>query len=134
MDDATRELVRNRAGGRCEYGGIQQLAIAARFHVEHIIARQHQGTDDPSNLALSCDRCNFYKGTNLSAVDPETGKIVFLFHPRRDQWDLHFALESGRVVGRTDQGRATSRILNMNSPHRVQLRLELAYSPPPPRR
>lgn len=132
MDDPTRELVRRRAGGRCEYCGIHQDSIAARFHVEHVTARQHHGTDDPSNLALSCDRCNFYKGTNLSAVDPETGRIVLLFHPRNDEWDSHFALESGVVLGHTDRGRATARLLNMNSQHRVQLRQELTHSSPPP--
>lgn len=88
--------------------------------------------DDPSNLALSCDRCNFYKGTNLAAVDPDTGRIVELFHPRRDDWRLHFGLGSGAVIGRTDRERATVRLLNMNARHRVQLRLELGRSAAPP--
>lgn len=37
------------------------------FHVEHVIAKQHlnDATDDPANLALACNRCNAYKGTNL---------------------------------------------------------------------
>lgn len=70
MDPATQDLVRHRAQGRCELCGISQANIAARFHVEHIIARQHGGTDEPSNLALACDRCNAFKGPNLSSIDP----------------------------------------------------------------
>lgn len=49
-----------------------QSALDATFHVEHIVARQHQGTDEDSNLALACDRCNFLKGTNLASVDSLT--------------------------------------------------------------
>jgi 5-methylcytosine-specific restriction endonuclease McrA len=30
--------------------------------VEHIVPRHHGGTDDPSNLALACARCNAEKG------------------------------------------------------------------------
>ena len=80
MDPATQELVRHRANERCEYCGIRQSSVAARFHVEHIIARQHGGTDDPSNLALACDRCNAFKGPNLSAIDTESGNVTL--HPR----------------------------------------------------
>jgi len=43
-----------------------------RFHVEHIVSRQHGGTDDPSGPALACDRCNAYKGPNLTSIDPDT--------------------------------------------------------------
>jgi hypothetical protein len=132
MDDATRELVRRRAADRCEYCGIHQHYIAARLHVEHVIARQHQGTDDPSNLALSCDRCNAYKGTNLSALDPVTSLVVMLFHPRLDRWHTHFAMQSGTIIGRTERGRATARLLNMNAHRRLQLRLELGASAAPP--
>jgi predicted restriction endonuclease len=55
MDVATRKLVKERAGHRCEYCGISQSALPlSTFHVEHIIAKQHGGSDDPNNLALSC--------------------------------------------------------------------------------
>lgn len=124
MDPATQELVRRRAHERCEYCGISQANVAARFHVEHIIARQHAGTDDLSNLALACDRCNAFKGTNLSAIDPLTGNLVTLFHPRNAVWSDHFTLNDGLVLGKSDIGRATVRLLNMNAHHRVQLRIE----------
>jgi len=101
-----------------------QAHVAARLHVKHIIARQHGGSDDPSNLALACDRCNAFKGPNLSAIDPLTGNIVTLFHPRKDVWTVHFVLKDGMILGQSDVGRATVRLLNMNAFHRVQLRIE----------
>jgi len=124
MDPATQELVLQHAQDRYEYCGIPQAHVAARFHVEHIIAKQHGGSDDPANLALACDRCNAFKGPNLAAIDPATGNIVSIFHPRTDRWPLHFALADGLIVGKSDMGRATVRLLNMNAYHRVQLRLE----------
>ena len=88
MDAATSQLVRQRAGHRCEYCHLPQEHSAIQFHLEHIIARQHGGTDAPENLALACPECNYQKGTNLSGVDPDTGKVTPLFHPRRDAWQL----------------------------------------------
>jgi hypothetical protein len=131
MDSATLALVRSRAKDRCEYCGALQIHIVAGFHVEHIIARQHGGADDDSNLALACDRCNAFKGPNLSSIDPMTGKIVALFHPRKDAWHDHFILqEDGLIVAMTDAGRATVRLLNMNAHHRVLLRREIADDKP----
>ena len=76
---------------RCEYCGIPQEHVALPFQIEHIIARQHCGSDDVSNLAIACERCNAFKGPNLSAIDPESGNIVPIFHPRKDRWHSHLA-------------------------------------------
>ena len=131
MDSATVAFVRSRANGRCKYCGTLQVHIVARFHVEHIIAKQHGGADDESNLALACDRCNAFKGPNLSSIDPTTGNIVALFHPRKDAWNDHFTLqEDGLIFGKTDVGRATVRLLNMNAHHRVLLRREVVGGAP----
>ena len=84
MNPKTRELVRRRAGDACEYCRIPQEATPLiPFHIEHITPKQHGGTDDPSHLALACDRCNAYKGPNLASIDPDTGDIVRLFTPLR---------------------------------------------------
>ena len=126
MDAKTRDFVRQRAGNMCEYCGIPQQATPfIRFHVEHIIARQHRegNHDDPAGLALACDRCNAFKGPNLSSNDTVAHGKVDLFHPRFDDWDQHFSLASGRIKGLTDVGRATARLLNMNDDRRVELRL-----------
>ena len=125
MDRALREVVRRRAGNACEYCHIpQQATPLIPFHIEHIVPKQHGGTDNPGDLALACDRWNAYKGPNLTSIDPESGAVVPLFHPRRDAWSTHFAVRSGRIVGLTPTGRATVRLLNMNAPRRVELRGE----------
>jgi hypothetical protein len=64
----------------------QQATPLIAFHVEHIISRQHGGTDDSGGLALAFDRCNAYKGPNLTSIDPGTGAVVPLFNPRADAW------------------------------------------------
>ena len=94
------------------------------FHVEHIVSRQHGGTDDPRGLALACDRCNAYKGPNLTSIDPDTGTVVALFSPRRDVWTDHLVVREGEILGLTPAGRATVRLFNMNAPRRVELRKE----------
>lgn len=126
MDSATSELVRQRAGHRCEYCRLPQHASALRFHVEHIIARRHGGSDDTANLALACPECNFQKGTNLSGIDPDTGRMTPLFHPRKDSWEDHLRRDGGRVVGKTDVGRTTVWLLDMNTGDRLRWREMLA--------
>jgi 5-methylcytosine-specific restriction endonuclease McrA len=64
--------VRRRAGDRCEYCLITQALFKRRFHIEHIVAKQHGGRTNFDNLALACWQCNLKKGPNLSAIDPET--------------------------------------------------------------
>ncbi len=126
MDAAVRELVRRRAKDRCEYCRLPQSAVQfAPFHTEHIVARQHGGEDQPSNLALACDRCNLHKGPNLTSIDPETGVLVPLFHPRRDAWTDHFGWAAAEIVGKTPTGRATVCLLNMNAKRRLHLRSRL---------
>jgi hypothetical protein len=70
------------------------------------------------NLALACHRCNLKKGTNLTGVDPVSGELVRLFHPRQDRWEEHFLVEGVRIEGRTPVGRATVRVLAMNDARR----------------
>jgi 5-methylcytosine-specific restriction endonuclease McrA len=132
IDATTRRLVRERAGHRCEYCGLAQAQQPfAAFHIDHIIAQQHGGTDDPENLALACYHCNVHKGTNLTGIDPDSEVITPLFHPRRDAWDAHFAVRDAVIVGRTATGRTTVRVLAMNAADRVQLRRALHDEPPP---
>ena len=105
MDSSVRQRVQQRAGNRCEYCRLpQSVAASVRFHVEHIRPRQHGGTDDIENLALACPNCNWRKGSNLTAVDSETGQLAMLFNPRSDQWHEHFALVGLEIVGLTITG------------------------------
>jgi hypothetical protein len=51
---------------------------------------------------------------------------VALFHPREDRWEHHhFVSRNGYVHGTMPVGRATVRLLNMNAPRRVELRLAM---------
>ena len=125
MDATTRDLVRERAGERCEYCRLHQRNNELLHHVEHIVAKQHGGSDDPDNLALSCHRCNLHKGPNLTGIDPLTGKITPLFHPRRDLWSEHFVFEGVRIEGISATGRTTVQVLTLNDARRLELRQEL---------
>lgn len=119
---ALRQRVHRRAGGRCEYCLIPQSISFAAHEIDHIFARKHGGRSDYGNLALSCALCNKYKGSDLSSLDPETGAIVPLFHPRRDRWDEHFQLEGPEFKGLTPIGCVTIRLLRLNHPPRLRER------------
>jgi hypothetical protein len=123
MNEATRALVRRRAEDRCEYCQLRQAdSLLAVLHVEHIIPRKHGGADTHDNLALACIDCNLHKGPNLSGIDPETGDVVSLFHPRLQSWTDHFQWHGIYLVGTTPTGRATIQVLNINSEEQLALR------------
>lgn len=120
-----RRWVREQADERCEYCRMDEgWEPFFSYHIEHIIARQHGGPDDRENLAFACNHCNLFKGPNLTSIDPDTGLLTTLFHPRKQVWADHFRFEGGHVLGRTDIGRTTVFLLQMNASHRVELRLE----------
>ncbi len=56
---------------------------------------------------------------------PQTDRVVPLFNPRLHSWDDHFAMQGPRVEGRTEIGRATVPLLNMNESERLDMRAEL---------
>jgi HNH endonuclease len=128
MDARTRELVRQRASQRCEYCHFPERVLPYLvFHVDHIVAKQHldELSDDPDSLAWACSECNYHKGPNLVSIDPESKKQSHLFNPRQDDWNDHFSIDRGKIVGLTPTGRATARLLNMNAPRLVRLRRRL---------
>jgi len=125
MDAVTGQLVRQRAGNRCEYCRLPQDFSDLRFHVEHVVPRQHRGSNNPANLALACPECNLHKGTNLTGIDPDTGKVTQLFDPRRDRWADHFRIVEGSVTGKTPTGRTTAWLLEMNTGERLRMRQRL---------
>ena len=93
--------------------------------IDHVIARQHGGGSDPANLALACLFCNSAKGPNIAGVDPVSGAIVPLFHPRRDKWAGHFAWKGAWLGGKTPRARATIQVLQINDPGAVAVRESL---------
>ena len=126
MSATLRLAVSKRANARCEYCQLPDLVPhLMRFQLEHIRARRHGGSSLLNNLAWACPRCNERKGTNLSAVDPDTNRVVRLFNPRRDAWARHFIWEGLRIRGITATGRATAWLLDLNSDERLKFRLGL---------
>lgn len=124
MTAAVRALVRERAGSRCEYCQLhQEDSPLAALHIEHIRPIKHGGGDEESNLCLACIDCNLHKGPNLTGIDPLTDSVVPLFHPRLQRWDEHFQWDGIHITGRTDVGRATVRVLCMNSDEQLELRM-----------
>jgi hypothetical protein len=121
-----RLRVQRRAGHACEYCHLPESASILPHQIDHIIGKQHRGADDSGNLCLCCIRCNAKKGPNIASVDPESGAVVPLFHPRHHVWRDHFAIEpSGMLRRLTPEGRATADPLEMNHADRVALRLAL---------
>jgi hypothetical protein len=121
MDTATRDFVRQRADGQCEYcHARQEDEPFFRFQIEHIVARQHGGESGLENLALACPHCNLHKGPNLAGIDSDLGGLVPLFNPRTQSWEEHFRLRpsDGVIVGKSVIGRVTVQVMNMNHPIR----------------
>lgn len=119
---ALRKLVYERANGCCEYCFFPEAIALASHEVDHIIAEKHGGLTEAENLALSCMLCNKHKGSDLASIDPDTGKLVSLYHPRLDSWSEHFRLEGDKFIPLTSKGRVTVRLLQLNRSERVEER------------
>jgi hypothetical protein len=119
---ALRAQVRTRAHDRCEFCRLPQTASIMTFHVEHIVSRKHEGQTALENLALSCPTCNWHKGSDLTGLDPDSGQVCRLCHPRANHWEDHFQKEPPEVIGLTAVGRTTVWLLNMNEPDQLALR------------
>lgn len=122
MDAELIRRVRERARHRCEYCQLPQAADERVFEIDHVIARKHGGRSDVENLALSCFRCNSFKGSDIASLDPESEKLTPLFNPRSQAWTRHFQWDGPWLVGRTAAGRVTVFLLQINDASRVDLR------------
>lgn len=117
-----RQLVIERAKGRCEYCLIHEDFSIYSHEVDHIIALKHGGQTIADNLALACLPCNRHKGSDFATIDQNTNEIVPLFNPRRQNWEEHFILNNAQIFGLTQIGQATARLLMFNTPRRVRSR------------
>jgi len=89
------------------------------------VARQHAGKTELENLALSCIRCNRFKGPNIAGLDPQSGALVRLFHPRNDKWLEHFRWNGPELEALTPIGRVTIAVLQINNAASVAVRKAL---------
>ena len=117
-----RLKVAERAKYCCEYCRIPEAATFAVHEIDHIIAEKHSGSTTEDNLALACTICNKYKGSDLASLDPETGKIVGLYHPRQDRWVEHFQIQGAEFIHLTAKGLVTIRLLQLNRREKIAAR------------
>lgn len=130
-----RQLVSERAKFLCEYCQLQQELCPDTFEADHIMPRALGGKTEPNNLCYACPVCNNAKRSHIAARDPQTGRRVRLFDPRRQSWHRHFywSTDNGRIIGKTSIGRATVEALDLNRPRIVHIRLlwaSLGLHPP----
>lgn len=126
MNVALRQQIVAQAGNRCEYCQRSQGDSSIPLEIEHVIARQHRGLTELQNLCLACADCNQFKGPNIAGLDPSSGELTRLFHPRIDIWEEHFRWDQFQLTGLTSIGRTTVYVLNINEPERVALRKYIA--------
>ena len=119
-----RIFVESRAQGYCEYCYSPEIVATDRFAIEHILPRVSGGQSNIENLAWSCLGCNSYKHVKTHAIDPQTGDMASLFHPRQHRWSDHFVWGETitQLVGITPIGRATVKALQLNRIGVVNLR------------
>jgi len=122
MQPSLSSLVRHRARHACEYCRLPEAESDLPFTIDHIIARQHGGLSVETNLALACPSCNLHKGPNIAGIEPDTGTIAPLFHPRRDSWNEHFKLDGVLIVPLTSVGRVTVTVLALNDHRQLAVR------------
>lgn len=136
LNQQQKNSIRQRAHGCCEYC-LSQLAFCPDpFSIEHIIPRSKGGRNDLDNLAIACQGCNNFKYSYIDSIDPITGKLAPLYHPRQDHWHDHFGWSDDtlQLIGLTMTGRATIERLQLNRPGVVNLRrLLVAVDQHPPK-
>lgn len=119
-----RQIVRERAGNRCEYCQSHQDYTMGQMQVDHIWPKVKGGSDEVDNLCLACELCNQYKWTKTTGTDPESSQEIDLFNPREQQWETHFVWSTDGILiyGLTACGRATVEALRLNNPLAVTVR------------
>lgn len=120
-----RKMIAKRAGHRCEYCLLPEIAAMVKFQIEHIISLKHGGKTQADNLAYSCPVCNSEKGTDIGTVLGEEMNFVPFFNPRKHYWHDHFELQDGMILPRTSTGEATIKILKFNTLDRILERVAL---------
>jgi hypothetical protein len=117
------EIVRSRAAGLCEYCLISEQFNLAPHEIGHVIALlKHGGQTAAENLTLSCTVSKRFKGSDIASIDPETGEVTALFHPRFERWHDHFRVSNGEILPLTAKARVTVLLLRMNRAARVKER------------
>lgn len=120
-----RQAVKERAKSYCEYCKKPTGYTFYNHHIDHIIPPLHGGNNELDNLAFACFQCNSAKSSQIASYDLITRELVALFNPRQDNWDAHFEIYAGEIIGKTPIGRVTVRVLQMNETDEVNMRRTL---------
>jgi hypothetical protein len=124
INEATRQQIFADANHRCEYCRTSRRVMGMPLVIDHIIPRSLGGGDEPDNLAAACYRCNEFKRAKTHDLDPTTGELAPLFHPRQQVWLEHFQWVNGglHIAGITPTGRVTVVALRLNNEYVVEAR------------
>jgi hypothetical protein len=125
---ALRRRIQERAHGRCEYCLLAEEDAYFSHEVDHIVSEKHGGDTILENLAWACFDCNRFKGSDIASLDRETGTLVPLYNPRLQFWSEHFRVSTGVIEALSQIGSVTERILRLNLPTRVEVRIELTLA------
>ena len=61
------------------------------------------------------DKAHRRKGSEISSIDPITGKTTPFFNRRIQDWSSHFSLYGVEIIGLAPEGRATVHLLQLNA-------------------
>lgn len=122
VSTALRQEVHARVKGCCEYCLTPEVTAFAPHEIDHVIAEKHGGLTTSDNLALSCTLCNQHKGSDIASIDPVTGSVEPLYHPRRSKWLENFSLNQAEILPLTAAERVTVRLLQLNRADRLEER------------
>ena len=132
---ALRERVTMEARQRCGYYLSSEHIVGAPMEIDHILPESLGGLTEEKNLWLACSRCNEHKADRIVALDPASGEVTPIFHPRNETWSEHFrwTLDGDHIIGLTATGRATVVALRLNRPALVRARrrwVAVGWHPP----
>ncbi len=119
ISQETRQVVARRAGFQCEYCMVREEASYLSYQIDHIVSIKHGGDDHLDNLAYSCVSCNRVKGSDIGSVLLPEKDFIRLFNPREDSWQDHFKLTEAEIMPRSDIGKVTIKILDLNNQYRI---------------
>lgn len=127
--------IRKQFKNLCAYCHTAEALTVVTFEFEHIMPLAAGGPTTFDNLCLACPSCNRHKATRQQAPDPETGELVPLFHPQKDDWAKHFVWdeEGVNLQALTPTGRATIEALHINREQVLRVRrlwVKLGEHPP----
>lgn len=126
ISDALRREIAELSEYRCEYCRYPQADSFLKYQVDHIISLKHGGTTVLNNLAFCCPICNSKKGSDLGTILEDEDVLVRIFHPRKQHWFDHFQVTAdGTIHAKTEIGRSTIKLLELNDAERIMERIDL---------